>query len=296
MVRYALRAILLITIMSLGISGPKGYSQEREPDIHFVPTPQEVVMEMLKMARVNADDIVYDLGCGDGRFVITAAKVFGARGVGIDIDPVRIRESTENAGKAGVSDRVKFMEQDLYKAAISEATVVALYLETELNVKLRPKLLRELKPGTRIVSHEFDMEDWKPDNSGVVPNVDLYYEPSIPSRKDTHYYFWVIPAKAAGIWRWSLSTSAGREDFALRLTQQFQEIQGEVHVKGQKISVGDARLVGDRISFTYDGDSKKQQVRMRFQGRISGDIMQGDVEVQGGASAGKYSWVAKRSE
>ncbi len=296
MVKCALRPILFIIIIGLGILGPKGHSQEREPDIHFVPTPQEVVMEMLKMARVNANDIVYDLGCGDGRFVITAAKVFGARGVGIDIDPVRIQESRENARKAGVSDRVKFMEYDLYKAAISEATVVALYLETELNVKLRPKLLRELKPGTRIVSHEFDMEDWKPDNSGVVPNVDLYYQPNIPSRKDTHYYFWVVPAKVAGVWRWNMTTSAGKEEFALRLTQQFQEIQGEVHVKGQKTSVGDARLVGDQISFTCDGDSKKQKVRMRFRGRISGDTLRGDVEVQGGPSAGKYSWVAKRSQ
>ena len=292
--RRILWSIILIVIIGLGSSGTKGYSQEREPDVRFVPTPQEVVMEMLKMARVNAKDIIYDLGCGDGRFVITAAKVFGARGVGIDIDPARIQESAENARKAGVSDRVKFMEYDLYKAAIGEATVVALYLETDLNLKLRPKLLRELKPGTRIVSHEFDMEDWKPDNSGVVPNVDLYYQPNIPSRKDTHYYFWVVPAKAAGVWRWSVSTSAGKEDFILRLTQQFQEIQGEVNVKGQKASIGDARLAGDQISFTYGGDTKKQ--RMRFRGRISGDSIKGEVEVQGGPSAGKYSWAAKRSQ
>ena len=292
--RRILWSIILIVIIGLGSSGTKGYSQEREPDVRFVPTPQEAVMEMLRMARVNADDIIYDLGCGDGRFVITAAKVFGARGVGIDIDPARIQESTENARKAGVNDRVKFMEYDLYKAAIGEATVVALYLETDLNLKLRSKLLRELKPGTRIVSHEFDMEDWKPDNSGVVPNVDLYYEPKIPSRKDTHYYFWVVPAKVAGVWSWSVSTSAGKEDFTLRLTQQFQEIQGEVNVKGQKAFIGDARLAGDQISFTYGGDTKKQ--RMRFRGRISGDTIQGDVEVQGGPAAGKYSWVAKRSQ
>jgi hypothetical protein len=139
------------------------------------------------------------------------------------------------------------------------------------------------------------MEDWKPDNSGVVPNVDLYYQPNIPSRKDTHYYFWVVPAKVAGIWGWSVSASSGKEDFTLRLTQQFQEIQGEMNVKGQKASIGDARLVGDQISFTYDGDTKKKKVQMRFRGRISGDTIQGDVEVQGGPSEGKYSWIAKRS-
>ena len=227
-------SVILIIIISLGSSGTKGYSQEREPDVRFVPTPNEVVMEMLKMARVTASDIVYDLGCGDGRFVITAAKVFGARGVGIDIDPVRIQESTENARKAGVSDRVKFIQYDLFKAAISEATVVALYLETDLNLKLRPKLLRDFKPGTRIVSHEFDMDNWKPDNSGMVRNVELYYQPNIPSKKDTDYYFWVVPANVAGVWRRSMSASAGKEDYTLRLTQQFQEIQGEVNVKGHK--------------------------------------------------------------
>ena len=287
-------SMILILIISLGGFGTLGYSQEREPDVRFVPTPNEVVMEMLKMARVTANDIVYDLGCGDGRFVITAAKLFGARGVGIDIDPVRIQESTENARKAGVSDRVKFIQYDLFKAAISEATVVALYLETDLNLKLRPKLLRDLKPGTRIVSHEFDMDDWKPDNSGRVLNVELYYQPNVPSKKDTDYYYWVVPANVAGAWRWGLSTSAGKEDFTLRLTQQFQEIRGEIQVKGRKASIGDARLAGDQISFTFNDETKKQKTGMRFMGRISGDAIKGDVEIQGGPSAGNYSWNAKR--
>ena len=294
MFRFQRVSLSIILIAGVWISCITGYSQERQPDVNYVPTPEEVVIEMLKMAQVTPNDIVYDLGCGDGRIVITAAKVFGARGIGVDIDPVRIKESNENARKAGVTNRVKFIEQDLFKTDISKATVVTLYLFPELNLRLRPKLLRELRPGTRIVSHEFDMEDWKPDNSGTVPNVDLYYEPNIPSRKDTHYYFWVVPAKAAGVWRWSVSTSAGKEDFTLRLTQQFQEIQGEVNVKGQKAFIGDARLAGDQISFTYGGDTEKQ--RMRFRGRISGDTIQGDVEVQGGPAAGKYRWAAKRSQ
>jgi SAM-dependent methyltransferase len=286
--------LILTFIIRLGGLGTLGYSQEREPDVRFVPTPNEVVMEMLKMARVTANDIVYDLGCGDGRFVITAAKIFGARGVGIDIDPARIQESTENARKAGVSDRVKFIQHDLFKAAIGEATVVALYLETDLNLKLRPKLFRDLKPGTRIVSHEFDMDNWKPDNSGMVRNVELFYQPNVPSKKDTDYYYWVVPASVAGTWRWSMSTPAGKDEFALRLTQQFQEIQGEVNVKGRKASIGDARLVGDQISFMFNDDKKKQKAVMRFMGRISGDIIKGDVEIQGGPSAGNHNWTAKR--
>jgi SAM-dependent methyltransferase len=290
----SLRSMILILILSLGGSRATGYSQEREPDVGFVPTPTEVVMEMLKMARVNANDIVYDLGCGDGRFVITAAKVFGARGVGIDIDPLRIQESAENARKAGVSDRVKFIQFDLFKAAIGEATVVALYLESDLNLKLRPKLFRELKPGTRIVSHEFDMDNWQPDDSGTVRNVELYYQAHDPSKRDTDYYFWVLPANVTGVWRSSLSTLAGKDDFTLRLTQQFQKIRGEVNRKGRKAAIGNARLAGDQISFTFNEDPQKQKGVMRFDGRISGDAIKGEVEVRGGPSAGKYNWTAKR--
>jgi SAM-dependent methyltransferase len=135
----------------------------RLPDVIYVATPPDVVDAMLKAANVKATDIVYDLGCGDGRIVITAAKAYGARGVGIDIDLQRIKEATANAQQAGVADRVRFLEADLFEASISEATVVTLYLLPSLNLKLRAKLMRELKPGTRVVSHAFDMGDWKPE-------------------------------------------------------------------------------------------------------------------------------------
>jgi len=135
----------------------------RDPDVIYVPTPQEVVNEMLKLAEVHAGDVVYDLGCGDGRTVITAAKEYGVRAVGIDINPERIKESLANAQQAGVMDKVAFRNEDLFEANISEASVVTLYLLQSLNVKLRPKLWRDLKPGTRIVSHAFDMGDWEPE-------------------------------------------------------------------------------------------------------------------------------------
>ena len=135
--------------------------QSRDPDVHFVPSPEEVVEGMLKLADVRQGDVVYDLGCGDGRLVIAAAKQFGARAVGIDIDPERIKESEENAREAGVAHRVQFRNEDLFEADIKEATVVTLYLLKSLNLKLRPKLWKDLKPGTRIVSHSFDMGDWK---------------------------------------------------------------------------------------------------------------------------------------
>ena len=137
----------------------------REPDVHFVPTPDAVVEAMLKLANVRETDVVYDLGCGDGRTVIRAAKQFGARAVGIDIDPKRIEESRRNAREAGVEDRVAFFTGDLFEADLSEATVVTLYLLTKLNIQLRPKLWRELKPGARVVSHEFSMGDWEPEKT-----------------------------------------------------------------------------------------------------------------------------------
>jgi precorrin-6B methylase 2 len=154
------------------------------PEVPFVPTPQAVVDEMLSMAQVTEKDIIYDLGSGDGRIVITAAQKVGARGVGIDIDPIRIREARENAKKAGVGRRVKFIQQDLFDAKLGEATVVTLYLLQGVNERLRPKLLAELKPGTRVVSHAFDMADWKPVQTRTVQGSSLY--------------LWIVPEREAG--------------------------------------------------------------------------------------------------
>jgi SAM-dependent methyltransferase len=147
----------------------------RTPDVVYVPTPPQVVNEMIRMADVKPTDIVYDLGSGDGRIVIAAAQQRGARGIGIDINPARVREANYNAKKAGVSDRVQFRQADLFETDFSEATVVMLYLLPRLNIKLRPKLLRELKPGTRIVSHSFDMGNWKPDQVVEIDGRTVYY-------------------------------------------------------------------------------------------------------------------------
>jgi SAM-dependent methyltransferase len=291
-----LRPILFFLILTVGfwMGWVAAHSQEPTPEVPYVPTPEEVVMEMLNMAGVTQNDTVYDLGCGDGRIVITAAKVFGARGVGVDNDPNLIRESNENARKAGVADRVRFIEQDLFMTDIREATVVALYLLPELNLQLRPKLFRDLKPGSRIVSHEFGMGDWKPDNMGKVPRVKLYYHPNIPHEKDTCFYYWVIPANAEGIWRWTLSTPSGGRDYALGLVQKFQEIRGTAYVKERDFPIAAARLVGDHLSFTLTENTDKEEVVMQFKGRIRGDDIAGSVEVQGGPFAGSYTWAAKR--
>ncbi|MGH1395233.1 MAG: class I SAM-dependent methyltransferase [Trichormus sp.] len=158
---------------------PPTKPQERPADVPYVPTPQPVVDAMLEVAKVNKDDVLYDVGSGDGRIVNTAAQKYGTRGIGIDISPERIQEANINAQKAGVTDRVKFIQQDLFNTDLSDATVVTLYLLPDINLKLRPKLFKELKPGTRVVSHAFDMGDWQPDKTLQVDGRTIYY--------------WVIP-------------------------------------------------------------------------------------------------------
>jgi precorrin-6B methylase 2 len=178
---------LTFMIIGSGVAVPAGAQQAtqaplRQPDVIYVPTPPEVVTAMLTVAKVGKNDIVYDLGSGDGRIVIAAVKDFGAaKGTGIDINPVRIGEANENAKIAGVTDRVRFLNQDLFETNLSEATVVTLYLLPSLNVKLMPKLMAELKPGTRIVSHSFDMGDWKPEQT-----IDV---------NGRTVYFWTIPKR-----------------------------------------------------------------------------------------------------
>jgi ubiquinone/menaquinone biosynthesis C-methylase UbiE len=185
----------------------------KTPDIHYVPTPEELVETMLNMAKVGKGDVVYDLGSGDGRLVITAAKEYGASGVGIDIDPQRIAESRENAKKAAVEDKVRFLEQDLFESDFHDATVVTLYLLGELNLRLRPQIFAQLKPGTRVVSHAFRMGDWEPDAQKTLEIQGNSYDA----------YYWVVPANMSG--RWKVSGDKG-EDLPPTVTveQKFQEI------------------------------------------------------------------------
>ena len=186
--RHFLAALSAATLAHRAHAAPQPWllaqstAVRRDPDVIFVPTPNEVVDKMLSMAEVTARDTVYDLGCGDGRIVITAAQKHGARAVGIDIDPKRIAEANANAKSARVTDKVRFVEADLFEADIREATVVTLYLLTRLNAKLRPKLMADLRPGTRVVSHAFDMGDWAPEQKATVGG--------------SIVYLWRIPGRA----------------------------------------------------------------------------------------------------
>jgi SAM-dependent methyltransferase len=190
MLRRPLIPTALVLATVLAVAAAVGVAQplkplDKQPEVPFVPTHEKIVDEMLKVARVGKNDVLYDLGSGDGRIPITAAKRWGTRGVGVDIDPERIKEARENATKAGVTDKVKFMQQDLFDTDIKEATVVTLYLLPEVNLRLRPKLLADLKPGTRVVSHNYDMGDWKPLKSLTVKLPD----------GDHYVYYWVVPPK-----------------------------------------------------------------------------------------------------
>jgi len=269
----ALAGLLSLLVVS-------GFAQKRLPDVHFEVTPQRIVEEMLQMAEVTKDDIVYDLGCGDGRFVITAAKKYGARGIGIDIDPERIKESYQNARLAGVNDRVKFKEGDLFETNIREATLVALYLLPDLNLELRPRLFRELKPGSRVVSYKFDMHDWPPDKMARLGS--------------STYYLWIIPTEVSGKWRWSLPSAQGKDQFSMNLVQKFQEIEGMIKTPFQEISPLEAYLQGNQIGFLLRHRTPEQTVEMRYGGRVNGNIIHGTVEINSGPFAGKQQWTAKR--
>jgi predicted O-methyltransferase YrrM len=183
--RRVVPALTAVVLLLVAVAGAQAPTTEQKPlDVPYVPTHESLVDEMLRMAKVGKNDILYDLGSGDGRIVITAAQKFGTRGVGYDLDPDRIREARQNAQRAGVTDRVRFEQQDIFKAKISDATVVTMYLLPDVNLKLRPKLLSELKPGTRIVSHNYDLGDWQPiqrtemDVTGVNHTLFLWIVPS----------------------------------------------------------------------------------------------------------------------
>lgn len=267
-----------------GISQEPDHLWDYQYDVPYVPTPYEVVNEMLKMAGVGKNDLLYDLGCGDGRIVITAVKEFGCRGVGIDIDPQRIEESKSNAAKEGVTDRVTFLQQNLFEADFSKATVVTLYLLQSVNLELRPKLLRALKPGTRIVSHDFSMRDWEADKS---LEVDL-------DRRNHSIYFWIVPANMSGTWKWISKTGEKNSQYVLEIEQEFQRIKGNLSVDGMRFPIEDAELAGDKFQFISGGKLNGGTVRMAFSGRIKGNTIEGSIKTEVQSASKTSEWKAER--
>lgn len=238
-----------------------------DKDVPFVPTPRRVVDDMLDMARVGQDDAVYDLGCGDGRIVIAALRDRQARrGVGVDIDPERIKESRRNAAQAGVGDRAEFRQENLFETDLSEATVVTMYLLPSVNLKLRPRLLSQLKPGTRLVSHSFDMKEWKPDQAAT--------------RDGSSIYYWTVPANVSGDWSW---TAPDGQAARLRLRQRFQEVTGVLALGDRRLDIREAALDGSRLRFAVDQGQPGKSRLVRYEGRVGQDGLQGAAVAQDGA-------------
>jgi len=246
----------------------------------FAPSPRATADEMLRLAGVGPGDIVYDLGSGDGRVVIAAAKKFGARAVGVEISAPLVARSRLAAERAGVADRVRFLEQDLFATELGEATVIALYLSPNLNLRLRPALLR-LKPGTRIVSHGSDLGDWRPDRKTSI-------------RKDV--YLWFVPAQVAGRWRSAFGGAPGERVLELEFEQRFQEVSARARLDGAPVQVWDARLESDRLSFVIvDRLDREDENGIYFEGRASGGTMEGSAASGVGAARRVERWRAQRA-
>ena len=247
----------------------------------YVQSGMVVVDVMLDMARVRADDFVIDLGSGDGRIVIQAARRFGARGIGIEYDPLLVKLATDNAARARVGNKVSFIEQDLFAADFSAASVITMYLLPEYNLKLRPKLLA-MKPGTRIVSHDFALGDWKPDAQKTVPVPDK----PVGANRESTIFFWVVPARVGGRWRSRLPPDGGDAEFVLQ--QKFQALSGSVAIGARSVPIERARINGALVSFrARDGERT-----LRFNGRVSAGRIKGQL----GIGERSYAWHALRAE
>lgn len=246
----------LLAAGALALLAAPACSGDDEKDVRYEPSSPAVVQAMLEMARAGPDDVLYDLGSGDGRIAIAAARDFGVReATGIEIDRELIEESRRNAQDAGVADRVRFLRADLFSYDFSDADVVTLFLLPRLNIRLRTTLLSELEPGTRVVSHEHGMGEWQPDEHRSV---------------DGHaVYLWIIPARAEGTWTWTHDGARYR----LNLQQQFQRVSGTLEWRGRHVATPNVDLRGSRLRFTAPGGDDRPP--LRFEGRIEGETLKG---------------------
>jgi len=248
-------------------------AQDKELDTPYVPTPQAVVDRMLDIAQVKAGDVVIDLGSGDGRIMITAAQRHGAQGFGVEIDPRLVQRSNEEARRLGIADRVKFLRQDLFSTDFHEADVLTLYLLPDVNIALRPKILAELKPGTRVVSHDYDMREWRPDAEQTIPAPDK----KVGMRKESMVYLWIVPARVEGEWTFELSSGGKTRRTRLALQQQFQFVSGTVELTGQgDVPVSHGRLRGEELRLMLPPGALDRGP-VELVGRVKGDSLIGTV-------------------
>lgn len=271
---------LALTAVFLVAAAP-AWAQEFKPqvgqagkDVIWVPTPDDVVDRMLRMAQTTANDIVFDLGSGDGKIVIAAAKKFDARATGLEYNPDMVKLSQRNAQAAGVGDKAVFRQADVFQSDFSQATVVTMYLLPSLNLKLRPTIL-QMRPGTRIVSHSFDMDEWKPDETSLVDN--------------RRAFMWYVPAQVAGSWTLDTTGSGGNARYDVVMDQRFQVIEGSVRLGKNLAGLRQPRLAGAAIGFAFVDD---EGVRRDFTGTVAGGKMEGAYRTDAGAE-GRWSAVKR---
>jgi SAM-dependent methyltransferase len=273
------RLLLVATLLLCAAVSTSGQDLGKLP---YVPTPQKVVDEMINLANVTDSDFVIDLGSGDGRTVITAAK-HGAKGFGVDIDPRLVSLGNKNARSEGVADRVQFFERDMFKTDIAKASVLFLYVLPDFMTKLRPKVLAELRPGARIVAHDYHMDDWHPDEM-----ITLTVPEKVPinGTDKAYVYLWIIPAEVKGPWRLFFDTAGKTQQLNVTFEQEYQMLSATGEHAGKPMAVENTTLRGDEISFTLNFGA----MSYKLQGKVAGD------KIEGKAVAGKevVKWLARR--
>ena len=257
-------------------------------DVVYVPTPQVVVDEMLRMAKVGPNDFIIDLGSGDGRMVITAVKKFGARGFGVDLSDDLLRESNGYALVEGITDRARFIKENLFETDLSKATVITTYLLPEMNEKLRPKILN-LKPGTRVAAHDYHMGVWQPDEQKelIVP------EKKVGNAGRSFVYLWVVPAKIGGRWQAQIKSPVHTGALELDFSQRYQKLDGTAKTGSQQLSLVVPKIESDQLSFAFFSKPGDNATRHQFTGTVNGDTIDGMVKVGDGAAQQQLPWSAK---
>lgn len=265
-------------------------AQDGRGDVVYVPTPQVVVDEMLKMGRVSAKDYLIDLGSGDGRIIITAAKQYGAQGFGVDLDTYLLKIANQTAKNEGVADRAQFFERNIFETKLDTATVITSYLLPEMNRRLRPTILN-LQPGTRVVAHDYHMGEWLPDEQKTIS----VPEKVVGNPGISYIYLWYVPSKIAGTWASRLNTGAAEVAYEFSFDQLFQEIEGTMRA-GKDTTKFRSKVKADEITFVALPKTGDRTVRHEFSGRIKGDTIEGTAKIGEGAAQKQVAWVAKLVE
>ncbi len=267
-----------------------GHACAAEIAAPYVPTAPSVVDRMLQIAKVGPADYLIDLGSGDGRIVITAAKKYGASGFGVDIDAELVKRANATAVAEGVGDRVRFYERDLFATDLSRATVIAIYLMSRATLKLQSSLF-SLNPGVRIVSHAGSMGAWRPDHFEMLDVKDRVRADAPPR---TYIHFWIVPAKIAGAWRWSMPINNRNRDYELSISQTFQNFSGTLRLDGVESKIEGGRLAGESIVLNFAAEIDGNFVQHRFAGQVSGQSILGTATVTHGGAHADTKWEARR--